>query len=213
MEAGTEAPVLCPEAARAVAEGRVTPISIGPNCNASYMLDHLGLRQAAYPFDWLVSSLAVVEHCLSDDFQTFLDPSQYRPRDERGTDHGFYLDTFGVESMFLHHRMPDASSHFERAVERFRAAPNPVFVYMSTAEDPDEAALARVRSRLRGPLLAYLLLSPYDADPGRADLPTFRMTAKLYRVSSKRLFELADESGLSKRLAEDVLALAASPVT
>ena len=56
--------------------------------------------------------------------------------------------------MFKHHRMPDSQEHFERAIQRMKTAPNPVFIHIFRRK-PDPALLARVRAKLPGPLLAY----------------------------------------------------------
>ena len=107
--------------------------------------------------------------------------------------------------MFNHHRMPRSLPHFERAVERFRTAPNPVFVHMSILKSPDPDTLARLRLRMRGPLLAYMLLTPGDADPGRTDLTVVRFRRKL---KADGLPGGADEIGFTARLADDLRAAA-----
>jgi hypothetical protein len=188
------------DVSKAVSEGRVTPISIGPACTASELLDHLGLRQAAFPFDWIVSSLPMVEHCLDDDFRTFLDPTHYRWRTKRGSDHAFYRDKFGVDGVFPHHKMPANLPHFERAVGRFRTAPNPVFVYMKVGSAPDPGELERVGSKLGGPLLAYVLLAPRHQTP-HTDLPVFRLRSKW---DFESFCPIADAAGLSARVLNDV---------
>jgi hypothetical protein len=195
-----------PDLADAVAAGRVTPISVGPTCTASELLEHLGLRQAAYPFDWLISSLGMVEHCLDDDFATFLDRGQHRWRGKRQSDHAFYREAFGLEAVFHHHPMPRELAHFERTVERFRTAPNPVFVYMAVDEATDPAALERVRRKLRGPLLAYVLTTPGFELPARSDLVAVRWrTGWDHDVFPQE----ADVSGMSGRLCSDILEAAA----
>jgi len=47
-------------------------ISIGPYCYTADLLKKNNLRFNAYPFDWIFSSLEMVEHCIRDRFQTFL---------------------------------------------------------------------------------------------------------------------------------------------
>lgn len=198
-----------PSLADAVAAGRITPISIGPSCTASELLEHMGLRRAAYPFDWLVSSLQMVEHCLDDDFATFLDPRQHRWRNKRQSDHAFYREAFGLEAIFHHHRMPGELAHFERTVERFRTAPGPVFIYMAIDEVPDGAVLERVRRKLRGPLLAYVLMTPTFADPGPTDVTALRWP----RAWNHDTFcELASVLGFADRFQRDILALAGAGV-
>jgi hypothetical protein len=47
-------------------------ISIGPYCYTADVLKMNNLRLNAYPFDWTFSSLDMIEHCIEDKFQTFL---------------------------------------------------------------------------------------------------------------------------------------------
>lgn len=48
-------------------------ISIGPYCAAADILKQNCLRNQAYPFDYIFSSLEMVMHCINDKFQIFLD--------------------------------------------------------------------------------------------------------------------------------------------
>ena len=51
--------------------------SVGHRCTTSQLLHDCGLRYESYPFDWLVSKLDTVEHSLKDDFNEFLNTSNY----------------------------------------------------------------------------------------------------------------------------------------
>lgn len=51
--------------------------SVGHRCTTSQLLIDCGLRFESHPFDWLVSKLDTVKHCLSDDFKEFLNTSNY----------------------------------------------------------------------------------------------------------------------------------------
>jgi hypothetical protein len=195
----------------ALAKGRITPISLGPTCYTAILLERLGLRRRAFPFDWLFSSLAMVEHCLDDDFQTFLDPAQHQPLGPRTTDHVFYRDTFGVEEVFEHHAMPTSRGHFIRAIERFKTAPNPVFLHISK-RPPDKSALKRLRARLRGPLLAYAVI---PAPEGFAPEERFllKLAFTVYR-STKKLrgagfTDPDDEPAFAARVVADLTAVLA----
>lgn len=138
---------LRPLAAR-INAGDLSVISIGDRCVTSGVLEALELKTKAFPFDWLFSSLAMVAHCLRDDFAEFLNPGQYEPvpLEQRSkptvhrTHHRLYRDTFGVEHVFNHHDMPRSLPHFERAVGRFRVAPNPHLVHITGRRDPDIVA-------------------------------------------------------------------------
>jgi hypothetical protein len=181
----------------------VTPISLGADCVVAFMLERMGLREASYPFDWLFSSLPMVEHCLEDDFASFLDPSQHEPLTHKRSDHRLYRDRFGIERVFNHHGMPRELEHFERAVERFRTAPDPVFIHIVVATPPDPDCLARVRAKLRGPLLAYFIKPAavnVEAPPG---VPVLALPGKW---DPGAFPVLADERGFTRRFAEDITA-------
>jgi hypothetical protein len=47
-------------------------ISIGPYCTSTVMMRNASVRKQAYPFDYIFSSLSMIEHCLEDKFETFL---------------------------------------------------------------------------------------------------------------------------------------------
>lgn len=108
-------------------------VSLGTHCFASEFLKRQGLRQWAGPFDWIFSTIPMVEHCIRDDFATFLDRTQYRPipleRRSHGTDtnrvdHAFYRARYKVQSVFNHHDVHEDKDYgyLVRCVERFRAA-------------------------------------------------------------------------------------------
>jgi hypothetical protein len=186
----------------AVACGRVTPISIGTACGPATLLDQLGLRKAAYPLDYLTSSLDIVEHCLADDFRTLLDPACHQCSPARGSQHLVYLERFGIRDVFTHHSMPDELPHFERAAARFRTARSPVFIVLCVEAWPDPDQLDRIRAMLRGPLLAYVVHHvaepPPNADP---TISAFRLDR---HWDLGRLVKEANRNGLTSRLLEDL---------
>jgi len=186
-----------------VVAGRATPISIGPDCAAAALLEHLGLRKASYPLDWLAASQAMIEHCLADDFATLLDVRHHQPAAKRRSDHLYYQAKFGLERIFNHHRMPDQAPHFLRAVERFRSAPSPIFVYLEINRWPDAARLDRMQASLRGPLLAYVLMAPDLVPSGKppSGVAAFRLEKSW---DLKRLAWEADRNGLSDRVLCDL---------
>lgn len=51
--------------------------SIGYRCSAAGILKRLQLKTESYPFDWLVSRLPIIEHCIDTDFREFLEESNY----------------------------------------------------------------------------------------------------------------------------------------
>ena len=51
-------------------------ISFGSMCLSAMALQHGNLRSFATPLDWIFSSPEMISHCISDNWQTFLDPTQ-----------------------------------------------------------------------------------------------------------------------------------------
>ena len=52
-------------------------LSLGYRCSSAGILKSLGLKQESLPFDWLVSRLPIIEHCIRTDFREFLNPDNY----------------------------------------------------------------------------------------------------------------------------------------
>jgi hypothetical protein len=50
-------------------------------------LQQLGLKKESYPFDWIVSNLAVVRHCIETDFAEFMNPVRYVARETLTANH------------------------------------------------------------------------------------------------------------------------------
>lgn len=110
-----------------------TPInyvmSIGPACYVSAMLDRWDLRRFAGPFDWMFSSIRLVEHVLRDGFKTFLSRDEMDPvvmeNGETRVQHRFYAPMAdymltGGEPIFFHHNPldPVKYEHFQRSALR-----------------------------------------------------------------------------------------------
>lgn len=106
-------------------------ISLGTDCYASFALKLAGWKRASYPFDWILSSPAMIVDVLRDDFARFLDPAyhrripieQRRSPNERCAEHLFYRDRYGVDAVFMHRDITDPAhrAYHCRAVERFRS--------------------------------------------------------------------------------------------
>jgi Putative papain-like cysteine peptidase (DUF1796) len=124
-------------------------ISLGTHCYTSAFLQRWGLREWSGPFDWIFASVAMVAHCLEDDFAVFLDRGQYEPipperrshPDVNRVDHRFYRDRFGVASVFNHHdvHLDAGHAYLVRCVERFRSAlasPGPKLFVLTSAWSP-----------------------------------------------------------------------------
>ena len=48
-------------------------VSIGPCCYTTEYIKNNGLRNHSYPFDYIFSSIEMVNHCINDKFKNFLD--------------------------------------------------------------------------------------------------------------------------------------------
>ena len=48
-------------------------VSIGPCCYTTEYIKNSGLRNHSYPFDYIFSSIEMVNHCINDKFKMFLD--------------------------------------------------------------------------------------------------------------------------------------------
>lgn len=70
----------------------VTLISLGKNCNIAHNLRAIGLRDAAYPFDWMISDFDAICAAFEDDFQKFLDPASLK----EGEDPREIIDYYGL---------------------------------------------------------------------------------------------------------------------
>jgi hypothetical protein len=102
-------------------------VPFGTRCYASILIERVGMRDRAYPIDWLSSSPAMILHCLRDDFATFLDRSHYHDWPNiRCIHHMFYRCNFDVDSVFAHvdPRSDRDYIYTRRAVARFRKACN-----------------------------------------------------------------------------------------
>jgi hypothetical protein len=55
-----------------------TLFSLGFRCSSASLIKSLGLKNESYPFDWLVSRLSVIQHCIESDFVEFLNLDNYK---------------------------------------------------------------------------------------------------------------------------------------
>jgi len=106
-------------------------ISLGTGCYASFAIKLAGWKRASYPFDWILSSPAMIVDVLRDDFARFLDPAyhrripmeQRRSPNERCAEHLFYRERYGIDAVFMHRDIttPVHRAYYSRAVDRFRS--------------------------------------------------------------------------------------------
>lgn len=125
--------------------------SLGGLCHSAQLLKINGIKKASYPFDWIFSSLPMVEHCIKDDFKTFLDKSNYTDYKTNNTlrenqcEHSFYGNMVfnGEHNVIFNHHNPLSNTndyaYFERCVNRFRellkSNEDKGFVIFDTSDD------------------------------------------------------------------------------
>lgn len=115
-------------------------ISLGENCSSAWYLKQVGLRKAAFPFDWIFSSPAIVIDCIADGFARFLDKSLIGPKpDGRSAGHEYY------HSNFFSHRNPlggeEDYSYYQRCCDRFVqniASQAPTCYLITLISEPDK---------------------------------------------------------------------------
>ena len=100
-------------------------ISLGTTCYSSWLMQQCGCKRWSGPFDWIFSSIDMIEHCLSDDFATFLDAGSIEVLDggEKST-HAIYQAMISERAVFNHHNLTkhEHRAYFQRCVRRFRHA-------------------------------------------------------------------------------------------
>lgn len=97
-------------------------ISLGAGCNAAMMFRKLGLRKAAYPFDWLFNldaDLTSATAMIHDDFQKVCAPDCYMPANhpEITTEVVAYRDYPAV--LHIHSNPMSKTSDHDKLVRRF----------------------------------------------------------------------------------------------
>ena len=75
----------------------VEGISFGFRCSSASLLTKKGIRTYSMPFDWLVSRLSVIHHCIETNFEEFLDVCNY----EKKYTKTFYHSNTTDDSQFI----------------------------------------------------------------------------------------------------------------
>ena len=121
----------------------MTVISIGYRCSTSALIKNAGLKHESYPFDWLISKLAVVKDCIDNRFAEFMKESNYLDivsptrniYDDEVIDRGnqfmvintFYqapygaTDTHSYQLAMPHYNVHRDRDYYERCISRFYA--------------------------------------------------------------------------------------------
>ncbi|BCS83210.1 putative papain-like cysteine peptidase [Cotonvirus japonicus] len=102
-------------------------ISLGVGCGVAIYLDKLGIRNDAYPFDYIwCQNLENLEHIILDDFNILMNKSYYvkiNLDDPNRIHHTYYNDINDkFNAIFAHHNilLDETYQAFERRIQRFR---------------------------------------------------------------------------------------------
>lgn len=103
---------------------KVKFVSLGLNCYAAAVLDRLGLDRAQCPFDWMSTTVPMVQACIDDDFAKLLDRQYYQPVPQPDGKVQFKHSGYKTpwRSNFTHFDPGSGKGRYylERCVERFR---------------------------------------------------------------------------------------------
>ena len=121
--------------------------SVGFRCSVAGILKQMGLKHESYPFDWLVSRLHVIQHCIETDFREFLCLENYVKKHTRTYAHkdtiteGYICDeepfinhfyqpedrrdeqnTYQYHLVIAHHNIMEENDYqyYMRCIDRFR---------------------------------------------------------------------------------------------
>ncbi len=101
--------------------GKPLVVSLGCNCGVAGSLRQMGLREAAYPFDWIHSlDLVKLVEILNDDFSLFFDPRFLQKGHGGILYHNYYHLAFCHEGEWNESRMEAFQEKYRRRVERFQ---------------------------------------------------------------------------------------------
>ncbi len=121
--------------------------SFGYRCSSAGILKSMGLKYESFPFDWLISRLHVIKHCIEDEFHEFLNQCNYvrkysKTYETIDSTSGYVCDehlmvnhyyqpetqmdlenAYGYNLAMNHHNMWEEKDHeyYTRCVERFMA--------------------------------------------------------------------------------------------
>jgi len=192
--------------------------SLGTHCYASWIMDRMGLRQYAMPFDWLFSSIRMVTHAINDDFQEFLKRDQYYRIDDHGRcGHHFYGQEPGLSLIFNHHDVTQDHyyAHFERATERFRkmlsSDGGKMFLAVTMAGLPTEEQSRMLSDALcaRASDVHIVIIGVNSMDAAQSSISFERQSgaARIYRLdaSSRMINGLTFANEIDNNLIEETI--------
>uniref|UniRef100_A0A6C0HJH6 Papain-like cysteine peptidase n=1 Tax=viral metagenome TaxID=1070528 RepID=A0A6C0HJH6_9ZZZZ len=148
-------------------------ISLGTFCHTANHFQQRKIRTCSHPFDWVLSSPAVVLSCLRDDFQTLMNPEHHEHLGENISNHLIYgTQVLGnnfqgklpQNIMFTHRDIttPEHYDYYQRCVERFRAllatADSKLFVLTTQDADYDRAEIHELYEELQKRTTSFRML-------------------------------------------------------
>lgn len=97
-------------------------VALGALCMTVRMMEISELRRWPGPFDWVFSDAAMVSHCLEDNFEAFLRPSEYVMYEASKAGHLTYSAMLERNIIFNHHNpvLPEDYEYLTRCVNSFR---------------------------------------------------------------------------------------------
>ena len=114
-------------------------VSLGQNCNSAWYLKSTQNKRASYPFDWIFTSFEIIEHCIQNKFNKFLDRKEIVSLSSEKAGHQLY------HSSMFNHRNPLISQqnydYYERCVVRFMNLlknNTPTFFICFVINEPDK---------------------------------------------------------------------------
>jgi Putative papain-like cysteine peptidase (DUF1796) len=184
-------------------------VSLDSNCYAAAVLERLGLKQTPLPFDWLFTTLPMVQSCIESDFAQILNRQYYKPVVWQGKTqykHTFY-DTHWSAN-FTHYD-PGAGMrrvYLERCIDRWRdlmASLEPKLFFFVSSVHPYE--------RIRYASLFENLTRAITSRTGQATVVgmTFTSTGEkpgfteAVQIGDSRLFHYTSAKSLQGIRAED----------
>lgn len=156
-------------------------ISLGAACGSAMHLRSLGLRTAAYPFDWIISPFESLYEALNDDFSHFLTELTLREDGNGVIDYyGFHFthdwptknnpnidplntEFIGVESLYpeWEKALPLVREKYRRRIQRFREAclgNERVYFFRTEYVNQEQAIMIRDLIRYKYPTLDFVLV-------------------------------------------------------
>lgn len=169
-------------------------VSLGYNCYAASVIRRLGLERNPMPFDWLSTTVPMVQHCIEDDFAHLLDRQYYKRTEYNGQTqikHAFYPSHWTAN--FTHSDPTDGMGrvYLERCIDRWRdmmALPEPkmlMFMNQIFAHERDryvgefEALTAAITRLTAGATVVGVTIAATGEAPGFAEAR---------RIGDNRLF-------------------------